>query len=220
MPGRKSDVSDAAVLAGRSGCARAGVGLAGAAAADSSAAGPYRARTVITRERSREAHCRGVARTRPDASRGRLRRNLRPATAIHDVPNPSDCGRHPQPRPGDAWPSPRPTVTPAPGHPVGEAPGSPSGRARVRGDRRPRCGAAAAGRAPGADRRAARCVDRMLIVVRPHHFRGVRDDTGRHRPGRATGAAAGAGRAAHRSGWPATVHADGAAPTDRRRPVT
>jgi len=45
--------------------------------------------------------------------------------------------------------------------PVDEAPGSPSGRARVRGDRRPRCGAAAAGRAPGADRRAARCVDRM-----------------------------------------------------------
>jgi len=104
--------------------------------------------------------------------------------------------------------------------PVDEAPGSPSGRARVRGDRRPRCGAAAAGRAPGADRRAARCVDRMRIAIRPHHFRGVRDDTGRHRPGRATGAAAGAGRAAHRSGWPATVHADGAPPRDRRRPVT
>ena len=62
--------------------------------------------------------------------------------------------------------------------------------------------------------------DRMRIAVRPHHFRGVRDDTGRHRPGSATGAAAGAGRPAHRSGWPATVHADGAAPTYRRRPVT
>ena len=44
----------------------------------------------------------------------------------------------------------------------------------------PRCGASAAGRAPGADRRAARCPDRMRIAVRPHHFRGVRDDTGRH----------------------------------------
>ena len=36
----------------------------------------------------------------------------------------------------------------------------------------------------------------------------------------ATGAAAGAGRPARGSGWPATVHADGAAPTYRRRPVT
>ena len=56
--------------------------------------------------------------------------------------------------------------------PVDEGPRPPSGRARVRGDRRPRCGAAAAGRAPGADRRAARCVDRMRIALRPHHFRG------------------------------------------------
>ena len=47
-------------------------------------------------------HGRGVARTRPDARRGRLRRNLRPATAIHDVPDLLDRRRHPQPRPGDA----------------------------------------------------------------------------------------------------------------------
>ena len=40
--------------------------------------------------------------TRPDARRGRLRRNLRPATAIHDVPDLLDRRRHPQPRPGDA----------------------------------------------------------------------------------------------------------------------
>ncbi len=67
-------------------------------------------------------HGRGVARTRPDARRGRLRRNLRPATAIHDVPDLLDRRRHPQPRPGDASPSPRPTATPACRPPVDEAP--------------------------------------------------------------------------------------------------
>ena len=98
--------------------------------------------------------------TRSDARRRRLRRNLRSATAIHDVPDLLDQRRHPQPRARNARL--RPGVPrcrlPAAGR---RGPRLPAGGARVRGDRRPRCGAAAAGRVPGADRRAARCVDRM-----------------------------------------------------------
>ena len=161
-----------------------------------------------------------LRRTRPDARRGRVRRDLRPATAIHDVPDVLDRRRHPQPRPGDARLRRRPTATPASRPPVDEAP-----------DHLPVVLEFAATVDPVAGRRLLvehrvpidvlrEALTECRIAVRRRHFRGVRDAAAGHRPGSATGAAAGAGRPARGSGWPATVHADGAAPTYRRRPVT